>query len=163
RPPTSRLDGLALLPGAATAVLHVEHSVAAVELAGGLEDDRDLLGAIQVHGTLLRDLQSAALADRRVARDVAVVDGEGEELRQQMVGEVVSVVVRRVRLDLELLRREPVRGELVEGGVDDLRRRRIRVWGSPGPEIHVAKHDRELTLRHREGPAVLGPTEREEL
>ncbi len=51
----------------------------------------------------------------------------------------------------------------MEGGVDGLRRRRIRVWGSPGPEIHVAKHDRELTLRHREGPAVLGPTEREEL
>jgi hypothetical protein len=60
------------------------------------------------------------------------------EERQQMVGEVVSIVVRRVRLDLELLGREPVGGELVEGGVDGLRRHRIRLRGSPSPEVDVA-------------------------
>src|SRR5205085_10249008 len=83
-PPTGGLDGLALLPPAAAAVLYVEHRVTAVEFAGGLEHDRDLLGAVQVHWTLLRDLEPTALADRRVTDDVAVVDGDGKDLSQQI-------------------------------------------------------------------------------
>jgi len=57
-------------------VLYVQHGVATVELAGCLEHDRDLLGAVQVDRARLGDLQLAALADRGVARDVALVDSD---------------------------------------------------------------------------------------
>jgi hypothetical protein len=61
-----------------------DHRFAAIELAGALQEDRDLVGAIQVHRPQLGDLQAAALADRRVARDKAVVHGDGQDLRQQV-------------------------------------------------------------------------------
>lgn len=48
--PAGRLDRGALLPGAARPVHDLDHDLAAVELAAGLEQDRDLLGAVQVHG-----------------------------------------------------------------------------------------------------------------
>jgi hypothetical protein len=67
---------MALCPRAATAVHHVDDGFAAVELTGRPQQDRDLLGAVQVHRTRLRELEAAALADRGVARDVAVVDGD---------------------------------------------------------------------------------------
>jgi hypothetical protein len=73
-------------------VLDLEDALAAVELAGRLEQDCDLLGAIEVHRPRSRELQAAALADRRVARDVAVVDGDGQDLREQ-----VDVHVDRAR------------------------------------------------------------------
>ena len=72
--------------------LTLEDALAAVELAGRLEQDCDLLGAIEVHRPRSRELQAAALADRRVARDVAVVDGDSQDLRQQ-----VDVHVDRAR------------------------------------------------------------------
>jgi hypothetical protein len=75
---------MALCPRAATAVHHVDDGFAAVELTGRLQQDRDLLGAVQVHRTRLRELEAAALADRGVARDVAVVDGDSQDLRQQV-------------------------------------------------------------------------------
>jgi len=55
---------MALRPGPAVAVGYGDDGFAAVELAGGLEQDRDLLGAVEVNGTGLRELQAAALADR---------------------------------------------------------------------------------------------------
>ncbi len=81
------------------------------------------------------------------------------EEREQVVGEVVPVAVRGVRLDLELLGREPVGGELEEGGIDILRRSRIGLGWAPRTQVDVAQHDRELALRHRQGPAVLRPAE----
>ena len=77
------------------------------------------------------------------------------EERQQVVGEVVPVAARGVLLDLELLGREPIGRELVEGRAGVLRRRWIRPRRPPRAEVDVAKHDRELALRHRQSPAVL--------
>ena len=77
------------------------------------------------------------------------------EERQQVVGEVVRVAAGGVLLDLELLGREPIGRELVEGRVGVLRRRWIRPRRPPRAEVDVAKHDRELALRHRQSPAVL--------
>jgi hypothetical protein len=53
------------------------------------------------------------------------------EERQQVVGELVAVVVGRVRLDLKLLRGVPVRRELVKGRVDLLHRLRLGPWRPP--------------------------------
>ncbi len=84
RAAAGRLDRMALGPGPAVAVGYVDDGFAAVELAGGLEQDRDLLGAVEVNGAGLRELQTPALADRRVAVDEAVVDRDGEDLGQEI-------------------------------------------------------------------------------
>jgi hypothetical protein len=81
------------------------------------------------------------------------------EEREQVVGEVVPVAVRGVRLDLEALRREPVGGELVESGIDVLCRSRIGLGRAPRAQVDVAQHDGEPALGHRQGPAVLRPAE----
>jgi hypothetical protein len=39
---------MALRPAAAPSVRDVDHRLAAIELAGGLEKERDLLGAVEV-------------------------------------------------------------------------------------------------------------------
>jgi len=74
------------------AVRDADHGIAAVELAGGLEQERDLLSAIEVNRARLRGLQAAAFSDRRVGLQVTVVDGHREYLRQQ-----VDVHVDRAR------------------------------------------------------------------
>ena len=66
------------------AVADVDDRLAAIELAGGFQQQRDLLGAVQVNRSRLRSLQAAALADRRVALQVAMVDGDREDLREQV-------------------------------------------------------------------------------
>jgi hypothetical protein len=105
-----------------------------------------------------------------LALAVAVDLGDGDlgdpvalKERQQVVGEVVPVAAGGVLLNLESLCREPIGRELVEGRVGVLRRRGIRAGRPPRAKVDVAQHDRELALRHRQGPAVLGPAEREVL
>ena len=105
------------------------------------------------------DLSSFA----HLALAVAVDLGHGDlgdvvvlEERQQVVGEVVPVAAGGVLLDLELLGREPIGRELVKGRVGVLRRRGIGPRRPPRAEVDIAKHDRELALRHRQSPAVLG-------
>jgi hypothetical protein len=49
RAPAGRVARVALGPRAAAAVGDVDHRFAAIELAGGLEQDRDLLGAVQMN------------------------------------------------------------------------------------------------------------------
>jgi hypothetical protein len=49
------------------AVANVDDGLAAVELAGRLEQERYLLGAVEVNRPGLRDLHPATLADRRIA------------------------------------------------------------------------------------------------
>ena len=51
----------------------------------------------------------------------------------------------------------------MEGGIHVRLGRRIRPRGTPSAEVDVAKDNRELALRHRHGPAVLRPAERQVL
>jgi hypothetical protein len=81
------------------------------------------------------------------------------EERKQMVREVVAVMVRGVLLDLEMLRGEPVGGELVERWINSLDRHGVLAWRAPNAEVDVAQDDRELALRHRSRPAVLRPSQ----
>lgn len=85
------------------------------------------------------------------------------EERKQMVREVVAVMVRGVLLDLEMLRGEPVGGELVERWINSLDWHGVRAWRAPNAEVDVAQDDRELALRHGRRPAVLRPSERQVL
>jgi hypothetical protein len=48
RAPAGGIGGMALRPAAAPSVRDVDHRLAAIELAGGLEKERDLLGAVEV-------------------------------------------------------------------------------------------------------------------
>jgi hypothetical protein len=81
------------------------------------------------------------------------------EERQQVVRQIVSVVVGRVRLDLQLLGGEPVGRKLVEGRIDLRHRGRIRPLRPPGAEVDVAQHDRQLALGHLHRPPILGAPE----
>ncbi len=108
-------------------------------LGGG----RDLGGFAHLAPAVAVDLGHRDLGDAVVLEE-----------RQQVVGEVVRVAAGGVLLDLELLRREPIGRELVEGRVGVLGRRGIRPRRPPRAEVDVAEHDRELALRHRQSPAV---------
>ena len=120
--------------------------------------DHHRLAALRCRGDLGRLAHLAlAVAVDLGHRDLREVVFSKE--REQVVGEVVAVVVGRVRLDLELLGGVPVGRELVEGGVDLHRRRWVGPRRPPGPEVDVAQRYRQFALGHLHRPAVLGAAE----
>ena len=78
-----RVDGVSR--GAAPRRWFVRRSrVAAIELAGGLEHNRDLLGAVEMHWPRFCDLQRRRLPPAGLRGRSAVVDRDGQDLREQV-------------------------------------------------------------------------------